>query len=87
MIKRDFVPKSTEQFNHSSQENDLGYEKYLVLLIWEQRILIITNMKITKLKIWDFSNEMKTKVGLISQIQIVKQKNQEQEHDTCETRI
>jgi hypothetical protein len=48
MIKGDFVSKDIEQFSHSSQENNLGYKKYLVLLIWEQLVLVITNMKITK---------------------------------------
>jgi hypothetical protein len=31
MIKWDFVSKGIEQFDHSSQESDLEYEKYLVL--------------------------------------------------------
>jgi hypothetical protein len=41
MIEGDFVPKGVEQFDHSSQEKDLEYNKYSVLLIREQPILLI----------------------------------------------
>jgi len=33
MIKGTLHPKGVEQFGHSSQEKDFGYERYLVLLV------------------------------------------------------
>jgi hypothetical protein len=39
VIERDFVPKGVEQFGHSSQDPDLEYTKYSVLLFREQRVL------------------------------------------------
>ncbi len=41
VIKGDFVPKCVEQFNRSSQDIDLEYKKYLVLLIGKQSILVV----------------------------------------------
>jgi len=41
MIERTLCPKGVEQFGHSSQEKDLGYERYLVLLVQEQPILVV----------------------------------------------
>jgi hypothetical protein len=35
VIEGDFIPKGVEQFSHSSQEKDLGYKRYSMLLIWE----------------------------------------------------
>jgi hypothetical protein len=40
VIKGDFVPKGTEQFNHSSQDLNLEYNKHLVLLLWQQPELV-----------------------------------------------
>jgi hypothetical protein len=41
VIEGDFVPTGIKQFGHSSQEKDLGYEMYSVLLIWEQMTLVV----------------------------------------------
>ncbi len=41
MIKGDFVPKGTEQFDCSSQDPNFEYKKYLVLFIWEQLVLVV----------------------------------------------
>ncbi len=41
VIEGDFVPKGVEQFGHSSQDLDLEYNKYLVLLLQEQPILVV----------------------------------------------
>jgi hypothetical protein len=41
VIESDFVLKGIEQFGHSSQDLDLEYKKYLVLLIQEQLVLVI----------------------------------------------
>lgn len=41
MIEGDFIPKGAKQFSRSSQEKDLGYKNYLVLLIWEQSVLVV----------------------------------------------
>jgi hypothetical protein len=46
VIERDFIPKGIEQFGRSSQEKDLGYKSYLVLLIWEQLVLVVLVEKI-----------------------------------------
>jgi hypothetical protein len=46
VIEGDFIPKGVEQFGCSSQEKDLGYESYLVLLIWEQLVLVVPIEKI-----------------------------------------
>jgi hypothetical protein len=43
VIERDFVPKGIEQFGCSSQDLDLEYKKYSVLLIWE--VVPIENRK------------------------------------------
>lgn len=42
VIESDFVPKGIEQFGHSSQDLDLEYKKYLVLLIQEQLVLVVS---------------------------------------------
>jgi len=41
MIEGDFVPKGVEQFGSSSQDLDLEYKKYLVLLIRKQLVLVV----------------------------------------------
>jgi hypothetical protein len=41
VIEGDFVHKGAEQFSHSPQGLDLEYKKYLVLLFWEQLILVV----------------------------------------------
>ncbi len=41
VIESDFVPKGIEQFSHSSQDLELEYKKYLVLLIQEQLVLVV----------------------------------------------
>ncbi len=41
VIEGDFVPNGTKQFDHSSQEKDLGYKMYSMLLIWEQTTLVV----------------------------------------------
>ncbi len=41
LIEGDFVPKGVEQIGHSSQDLNLEYKKYLVLLLWEQLILVV----------------------------------------------
>jgi hypothetical protein len=41
VIEGDFVPKGIEQLDHSSQEKDLGYKRYSVLLVWEQPVLVV----------------------------------------------
>ncbi len=41
LIQGDFVPKGVEQFGCSSQAKDLEYEKYSMLLIQEEPILVV----------------------------------------------
>ncbi len=41
VIEGDFVPKGTKQFDCSSQDFNLEYKKYPILLIWEQPILVV----------------------------------------------
>jgi hypothetical protein len=41
VIEGDFVANGTKQFDHSSQEKDLGYEMYSVLLIQEQTTMVV----------------------------------------------
>jgi hypothetical protein len=41
VIEGHFVPKSVEQFGYSSQDLDLEYKKYLMLLIQKQLILVV----------------------------------------------
>jgi hypothetical protein len=41
VIEGDFVPKGVQQFGHSSQDPNLEYKKYFVLLLWEQSISVI----------------------------------------------
>ncbi len=39
-IKGNFVPKGAKQFSHSSQDLDLEYNTYSVLLFQEQPVLV-----------------------------------------------
>jgi hypothetical protein len=41
VIEGDFVPKGVEQFGRSSQDLDLEYNKYSILLFWEQLVLVV----------------------------------------------
>jgi hypothetical protein len=41
VIERDFIPKGLEQFGCSSQDPNLEYKKYLVLLFREQPVLVV----------------------------------------------
>jgi hypothetical protein len=41
MIEGDFVPKGIEQFSCSSQDLDLEYKKYSMLLFREQLVLVV----------------------------------------------
>jgi hypothetical protein len=45
MIKKDFVPKGVEQLDCSSQDIDLEYKKYSILLIGKQLILVVLILK------------------------------------------
>jgi hypothetical protein len=40
MIEGGFVPKGVEQFGWWSQKKDFRYDNYLVLLIWEELVLV-----------------------------------------------
>jgi hypothetical protein len=42
VIERDFVLKGLEQFGCSSQDPNLEYKKYLVLLFQEQPVLVVS---------------------------------------------
>jgi hypothetical protein len=48
MIKGNFVPKGVKQFNHSSQDPDLEYNKYSMLLFLEQPVLVVPIEKKTR---------------------------------------
>ncbi len=41
MIKEEFVPSGIEQFDHSSQDPNLEYKKYSILLFKEQLVLVV----------------------------------------------
>jgi hypothetical protein len=41
VIEEDFVPKGVEEFNCSSQDLDLEYKKYSMLLFQEQLVLVV----------------------------------------------
>jgi hypothetical protein len=40
-IEGDFIPKGIKQFDCSSQDLDIEYKKYSVLLIQEQQVLVV----------------------------------------------
>jgi hypothetical protein len=41
VIEGDFVPKDAKQFDRSSQDPNLKYKKYSILLIREQLVLVV----------------------------------------------
>jgi hypothetical protein len=60
VIKRDFVLKGIEQFGRSSQDLNLEYKKYLVLLFWKQMVLVVPVEK----KMGEWQGQIKEEPGV-----------------------